>query len=390
MPDLSCCRFVWFFFLSLFFGSSKKKRKKKDYSFLHASRQRDGTPDAATGSTQNTFLPSVFLLISPFFLELLPWMEPSWQIWKVLLIWSCRVRKSCSRGIHSVAAIEANIFGVSITTTQSIGTACRALTPGPFLLRLQYLMITRLKACNDTNKLVGDQWPWHQHPRNPTNFSGTCCHVNLHGLMDWYLWLGLKTRVWPALTVANRATTKLAFTLIFLWHMTASQLFPPPHKSVTTLELFTPWILEIYLHFLLLSSHTVCMYVVTWKLSLWLYSPWSLLLAVKVLNQAKFEASVRAYGSGTGKITNRWPSPYVMVCGVFLFVSLFEHFWHPLKWFALVAAAAGLPPIILKSIAAARRFSLDINILMLIAGKELPMVHRSINLNCFFLLEIIK
>ncbi|KAK3134488.1 hypothetical protein QOZ80_6AG0549830 [Eleusine coracana subsp. coracana] len=88
---------------------------------------------------------------------------------------------------------------------------------------------------------------------------------------------------------------------------------------------------------------------------------------VKVLNQAKFEASVRAYGSGTGKITNKWPSPYVMICGVFLSVSLFEHFWHPLKWFALVAAAAGLPPIILKSIAAARRLSLDINILMLIA-----------------------
>ncbi|GJM97537.1 hypothetical protein PR202_ga14470 [Eleusine coracana subsp. coracana] len=88
---------------------------------------------------------------------------------------------------------------------------------------------------------------------------------------------------------------------------------------------------------------------------------------VKVLNQAKFEAAVRAYGTGTGKITNKWPSPYVMICGVFLVVSLFEHFWHPLKWFALVAAAAGLPPIILKSIAAARRLSLDINILMLIA-----------------------
>ncbi|XP_062183812.1 cadmium/zinc-transporting ATPase HMA2-like isoform X2 [Phragmites australis] len=88
---------------------------------------------------------------------------------------------------------------------------------------------------------------------------------------------------------------------------------------------------------------------------------------VKVLNQASLEASVRAYGSGTEKITNKWPSPFVLTCGVLLVVSLFEHFWHPLKWFALVAAAAGLPPIVLRSIAAARRLTLDINILMLIA-----------------------
>ncbi|XP_062234224.1 cadmium/zinc-transporting ATPase HMA2-like [Phragmites australis] len=88
---------------------------------------------------------------------------------------------------------------------------------------------------------------------------------------------------------------------------------------------------------------------------------------VKVLNQARLEASVRAYGSGAEKITNKWPSPYVLICGVFLVVSLFEHFWHPLKWSALVAAATGLPPIILRSIAAARRLTLDVNILMLIA-----------------------
>ncbi|KAJ1260713.1 hypothetical protein BS78_10G253600 [Paspalum vaginatum] len=88
---------------------------------------------------------------------------------------------------------------------------------------------------------------------------------------------------------------------------------------------------------------------------------------VKVLNQASLEASVRAYGSGTEKTANKWPSPYVLFCGAFLVVSLFEHFWRPLKWFALVAAAAGLPPIIRRSIAAARKITLDVNILMLIA-----------------------
>jgi Cd2+/Zn2+-exporting ATPase len=97
---------------------------------------------------------------------------------------------------------------------------------------------------------------------------------------------------------------------------------------------------------------------------------------VKVLNQARLDASVRAYGSSTAKITNKWPSPYVLICGACLLVSLFEHFWHPLRWFALGAVAAGLPPIVLRSIAAARRLTLDVNILMLIAGNEVPLVHR--------------
>ncbi|KAL6873659.1 hypothetical protein ACP4OV_013741 [Aristida adscensionis] len=88
---------------------------------------------------------------------------------------------------------------------------------------------------------------------------------------------------------------------------------------------------------------------------------------VKVLNQARLEASIRAYGGGTEKITNKWPSPYVLICGVLLVVSLFEHFWHPLKWFALGAAIIGLVPIIRKSIVAARNLTLDVNILMLIA-----------------------
>lgn len=98
--------------------------------------------------------------------------------------------------------------------------------------------------------------------------------------------------------------------------------------------------------------------------------------SVKVLNQAKLDASVRAYGSGTEKITNKWPSPYVLLCGLCLVVSLFEHFWRPLRWFALGAVAAGVLPILQRSYAAARRLTLDVNILMLIAGKKLPLVHR--------------
>lgn len=88
---------------------------------------------------------------------------------------------------------------------------------------------------------------------------------------------------------------------------------------------------------------------------------------VKALNQARLEASVRAYGGAGEKIANKWPSPYVLICGALLVVSLFEHFWRPLKWFALAGTVAGLPPILLRSVAAARRLTLDVNILMLIA-----------------------
>uniref|UniRef100_A0A8R7U7Y9 Uncharacterized protein n=1 Tax=Triticum urartu TaxID=4572 RepID=A0A8R7U7Y9_TRIUA len=58
----------------------------------------------------------------------------------------------------------------------------------------------------------------------------------------------------------------------------------------------------------------------------------------------------------------------MLICGVLLVVSLFEHFWRLLKWFAMAGAAPGLPPIVLRSVAALRRCTMDVNILMLIAG----------------------
>ncbi|KAM3213329.1 hypothetical protein ACQJBY_065990 [Aegilops geniculata] len=98
------------------------------------------------------------------------------------------------------------------------------------------------------------------------------------------------------------------------------------------------------------------------------FDDWILsILIVKALNQARLEASVRAYGGAGQNKINKWPSPYVLLCGVLLVASLFEHFWRPLRWLALVATAAGLPPIVLRSVAAARRLTLDVNILMLIA-----------------------
>nr|ATO92536.1 putative P1B-ATPase heavy metal transporter [Iris lactea var. chinensis] len=86
---------------------------------------------------------------------------------------------------------------------------------------------------------------------------------------------------------------------------------------------------------------------------------------VNTLNQARLEATVRAYGADA--IVKKWPNPYVLACGVFLILSLFHRFFRPLRWLALMAVSVGLYPIILRSIASVRRCNLDINILMLIA-----------------------
>ncbi|XP_043712018.1 putative inactive cadmium/zinc-transporting ATPase HMA3 [Telopea speciosissima] len=86
---------------------------------------------------------------------------------------------------------------------------------------------------------------------------------------------------------------------------------------------------------------------------------------VKALNQARLEANIRVYGEPTYRM--KWPSPYTIGCGVLLIVSFFKSFYHPLQWVAVAAVIVGLAPIGLRSIAAIRNLTLDINILILIA-----------------------
>ncbi|ONM20569.1 Cadmium/zinc-transporting ATPase HMA2 [Zea mays] len=87
---------------------------------------------------------------------------------------------------------------------------------------------------------------------------------------------------------------------------------------------------------------------------------------VKVLNKAGLEASVRAYGSSAGA-PGRWPSPFIVACGVLLAASLFAPLLPPLRWLAVAAACVGSQPMLLRAFAAAGKLTLDINILMLIA-----------------------
>uniref|UniRef100_A0A1D1YBN6 Cadmium/zinc-transporting ATPase HMA2 n=1 Tax=Anthurium amnicola TaxID=1678845 RepID=A0A1D1YBN6_9ARAE len=86
---------------------------------------------------------------------------------------------------------------------------------------------------------------------------------------------------------------------------------------------------------------------------------------VKALNQARLEANVRAYGGGKG--VRHWPSPFTIASGVFLAVSFLNPVYRPLQWLAVAAVAAGIPPMLLRALAAIRRLTLDINMLMLIS-----------------------
>ncbi|CAL5076305.1 unnamed protein product [Urochloa decumbens] len=88
---------------------------------------------------------------------------------------------------------------------------------------------------------------------------------------------------------------------------------------------------------------------------------------VKVLNKAGLEASVRSYGSGAAAAGVRWPSPFVIACGVLLLASFLAPLLPPLRWLALAAACVGSQPMLLRALAAAGELTLDINILMLIA-----------------------
>ncbi|XP_062077378.1 putative inactive cadmium/zinc-transporting ATPase HMA3 [Humulus lupulus] len=85
----------------------------------------------------------------------------------------------------------------------------------------------------------------------------------------------------------------------------------------------------------------------------------------KALNDARLEASIRVYGEKNLK--NKWPSPYAMACGVLLTLSFLKYVYRPLEWLALGAVAIGILPICLKAVVSIRNFSLDINILAIVA-----------------------
>jgi len=89
-------------------------------------------------------------------------------------------------------------------------------------------------------------------------------------------------------------------------------------------------------------------------------------LTVKALNQARLEANVRVIGKANYR--GKWPSPYVLLSGLLLALSFLKYVYNPLQWLAVAAVAVGIWPILMRGMVAIRNFTLDVNILMLIAG----------------------
>ncbi len=89
---------------------------------------------------------------------------------------------------------------------------------------------------------------------------------------------------------------------------------------------------------------------------------------MKVLNEANLDASI--HHRGEWKAGRKWPSPWTIASGVLLALAFFQYLWHPLHWVAIGSVAVGIPPLIVRGVASLRRYVLDINILMLIAGKS--------------------
>ena len=88
---------------------------------------------------------------------------------------------------------------------------------------------------------------------------------------------------------------------------------------------------------------------------------------MKALNEARLEANIQLKGKGIMK--KKWPSPYAIASGLLLTASFLKYVYHPLRWLAVAAVAAGIFPILLKAISAIRHLRVDVNILAIIAGK---------------------
>ncbi|XP_008451404.1 putative inactive cadmium/zinc-transporting ATPase HMA3 isoform X1 [Cucumis melo] len=91
----------------------------------------------------------------------------------------------------------------------------------------------------------------------------------------------------------------------------------------------------------------------------------SQLQIVKALNEARLEANIQLKGKGIMK--KKWPSPYAIASGLLLTASFLKYVYHPLRWLAVAAVAAGIFPILLKAISAIRHLRIDVNILAIIA-----------------------
>jgi len=91
-----------------------------------------------------------------------------------------------------------------------------------------------------------------------------------------------------------------------------------------------------------------------------------LIASADALNAARLEASLRLQGETDNE--KKWPDLTTMVCGLFLALSFLKYIYHPLEWLALVSVVIGFPKVLLRAIASIKALTLNINILVLLAG----------------------
>lgn len=89
-------------------------------------------------------------------------------------------------------------------------------------------------------------------------------------------------------------------------------------------------------------------------------------MPVEALNKARLEATVRP--EGKMKSQKKWPAPSVMASGLLLALSFLGYIYYPLQSLAVAAVIFGVPAILVRSVASIKSLTLNINVLVLMAG----------------------
>ena len=89
-------------------------------------------------------------------------------------------------------------------------------------------------------------------------------------------------------------------------------------------------------------------------------------MSADALNAARLEASLRLQGETDNE--KKGPDLTTMVCGLLLALSFLKYVYQPLEWLALGSVVIGFPKVLLRAIASIKALTLNINILVLLAG----------------------